>query len=153
MLDFNDLFNDFFNKRNKNVNPLHDELRKLMETIANFKAIENDKKLEQEIDKELGKPSLIEERIEDGVHYRKLTWFTPQGKFVRIIVSDVNADENAEPMMGEKYAEVRKKHSKSLEKRLEEAVQAEDYELAIKLRDEIKAAKKPKTTRKKKTDE
>jgi excinuclease UvrABC helicase subunit UvrB len=142
MLDFNDLFNDFFNRRNKNVNPLHDELRKLMETIANFKSIENEKKLEQEIDKELGKPTHIEELINDGVHYKKLTWVTAHGKFVKIIVTDAE-EETVKPRV----------KTKPLEEQLQEAVEAENYELAIELRDKIKAAKKPKKTRKKKTDE
>jgi excinuclease UvrABC helicase subunit UvrB len=141
MLDFNDLFNDFFNKRNKNVNPLHDELRKLMETIASFKAIDNEQKLEQEIDKELGKPTQIEELTNDGVHYKKLTWLTPHGKFVKIIVTD--AEEEVKPRV----------KTKSLEEQLKEAVEAENYELAIELRDKIKAANKPRKTRKKKTDE
>jgi excinuclease UvrABC helicase subunit UvrB len=147
MIGFNDLFNDFFNKGDKNASPLHDDLKKLMETIANFKAIDNEKKLEQEIDKELGKPTYIEEVVDDGLHYKKLTWITPHGKFAKIFVTDVE-QEAVEPMMGETYGEYRKKHSKSLEKRLEEAVDAENYELAIKLRDEIKASKKTKKEKK-----
>jgi len=137
MLDFNDLFNDFFNRRNKNANPLHDELRKLMETIASFKSIENEKKLEQEIDKELGKPTQIEERVEDGVHYKKLTWVTPHGKFVKIIVTDAE-EPKAKP----------RPQKKSLEQQLQEAVEAENYELAIELRDKIQSTNKPKKTRK-----
>jgi excinuclease UvrABC helicase subunit UvrB len=137
MLDFNDLFNDFFNDRNKKVNPLHDELKKLIETIANFKAIENEQKLDQEIDTVLGKPSQIEERIEDGILYKKVTWMTPHGKFVKIIVSDVEAETvTTEPKI------------KSLEQQLQEAVEAENYELAIELRDKIQSNNKPKKTRK-----
>lgn len=139
MTDFNDLFNDFFNKKSKNTNPLNDELRKLMETISNFKAIDNEQKLEEEIDKELGKPSEIEEHIKDGVHYKKLTWITPHGKFVKIIITDSD-EEIITP-------------KKSLEVQLQEAVKSENYELAVKLRDKIKASNKPKKTRKKKTDE
>jgi len=139
MLRFDDLFNDFFNKKRMQANPLHEELKKLIETISVFKSIENEKKLDEEIDKELGKPTSIETRIDEGVLYKKLTWVTPHGSFVKIIVTDVEEET--------------KKTTKSLEEQLKEAVELEEYELAIKIRDKITASNKPKKTRKKKTNE
>lgn len=133
MLRFDDLFNEFFNKKRMQANPLHEELKKLIETISVFKNIENEKKLEEEIDKELGKPTSIETRIDEGILYKKLTWVTPHGKFVKIIVTD--AEEET------------KIATKSLEEQLNEAIELEDYELAIKLRDKIT----PKKTTKKRT--
>lgn len=139
---FDDLFNDFFNRKKMESNPLHEEIKKLIETIANFKKVEDEAKLEKEIDKELGKPSQIEEHIEGGLLYKKLTWFTPFGHFVKIIVTD--ADE-AEP---QPKRPTRRVKEKSLEEQLKEAVEAENYELAIELRDKIKKENKPKRTRK-----
>lgn len=141
---FDDLFNDFFNRKKMVSNPLHDEIKKLIETVANFKKIQNDAKLEQEIDKELGKPSQIEEIVEDGLLYKKLTWFTPYGHFVKIVVSDAE-EANHEPKKP-----TRRVKEKSLEEQLKEAVEAENYELAIQLRDQIKSASKPKKTKKEK---
>lgn len=137
MLNFNDLYNEFFNNgRKKNNNLLHDEIKKLIESVANFKNIENEAMLEKEIDKELGKPSVIETRIEDGLEYKKLTWHTPYGSFVKIIVSDVNTDITEKPK------------EKTLDEQLKEAVEFENYELAIQLRDQIKSSKKTKRTKK-----
>ena len=139
---FDDLFNDFFNRKKIVSNPLHEEIKKLIETVANFKKVQNDAKLEQEIDKELGKPSTIEERIEDGLLYKKLTWFTPYGHFVKIVVSDAEETDYVPKKPTRRVKE------KSLEEQLKEAVEAENYELAIQLRDKIKKEKKPKRTRK-----
>lgn len=141
MLNFNDLYNEFFNGGGKKpINPFHEEIKKLIESIANFKNIENESMLEKEIDKELGKPSVIETRIEGDLEFKKLTWHTPTGSFVKIIVSDVNADNK----------ETEKQKEKSLEEQLKEAVESENYELAIELRDRIKNSKKTKRTRKEK---
>ena len=41
---------------------------------------------------------------------------------------------------------------KSLEQQLQEAVEAENYELAVELRDKIQSTNKPKKTRRNKTD-
>lgn len=149
MLNFNDLYDEFFNRRRKVANPLHDELKKLIETIANFKTIQNESMLEKEIDKELGKPSSIETRVENGILYKKLVWNTPYGNFVKIIVSDVDPVNPSEDPHDPNYPAPRKKE-KSLDEQLREAVEAENYELAIELRDKIKASKKTKRTRKEK---
>jgi hypothetical protein len=139
MLSFNDLYNEFFNGGKKNINPLHEEIKKLIESIANFKNIENEAMLEKEIDKELGKPSVIETRIEGELEFKKLTWYTQSGTFVKIIVSDVKDNTTEE-----------KPKEKTLEEQLKEAVEAENYELAIELRDKINASKKTKRTKKEK---
>jgi excinuclease UvrABC helicase subunit UvrB len=149
MLNFNDLYDDFFNRRRNAINPLHDEIKKIIDSIATFKNIQNEANLEKEIDKELGKPSSIETRIEDGVVYKKLVWNTPFGNFVKIIVSDVDPNNPAEDPNDPSYPFPQKKQ-KGLEQQLKEAVDSEDYELAIQLRDQIKAEKKPKRKRKEK---
>jgi excinuclease UvrABC helicase subunit UvrB len=141
MLNFDDLYNQFFNGGRKKLNhPIQDEIKKLIESIANFKKIENETMLEKEIDLELGKPNIIETRIEGDLEFKKLTWHKPEGTFVKIIVSDVNADNKEEE----------KPKEKSLDEQLKEAVESENYELAIQLRDKIKASKKTRKTKKEK---
>jgi excinuclease UvrABC helicase subunit UvrB len=140
---FDDLFNDFFNRKRNDLTSVNEELRKIISSLMTHKRVENEM-LGEAIQSELGKPDEIIEHIEDGMIFKKFIWNTPQGKFVKIVVSDVEEEKQ------EKVFE-RKKHSKSLEQRLKEAVEAEDYELAIQLRDEIK--KNRKKYRKNKTDE
>ena len=124
MKSFDDLFNEFFKR--KNANPIHDELKRIIEAMTNFKKIDN---IEDNLGDELGEPSEVEELIEDGLLFKKLTWNTSHGKFVKIVVSDVQpSDEPAKEL--------------NLEEQLQMAVDSEDYDLAIKLRDQIKAKKK-----------
>lgn len=137
MRDLDDLFNEFFNFGKKNgFNSINDELMKLIENIINSK---NKKSpfSEEEIENSLGEPNLVETRVEDGLEYKKLTWYTKYGNFVKVIVSDVRSNKEEEVK------------EKSLEEQLKEAVNSENYELAIKLRDQINANKKTKRTRKK----
>lgn len=138
---FDDLFNDFFGRRRNDYSSINEELKKIMESLMNFKKVQNEV-LGEAIQSELGEPDQIIDHVEAGMNFRKMIWNTPQGQFVKIIVTDV---DDTEPLVQ------RKKHSKSLEQRLKEAVDAEDYELAIQLRDEIKANRKK--YRKKKTNE
>ena len=143
---FDDLFNDFFNNRKKTYATVNEELRKIIDSLMSFKKIEN-KVIDETIQQELGEPDQIIDHVENGMNFRKMIWNTPLGKFVQIVVTDVNSNE--EPKEEEDIFK-RRKHSKSLEQRLKEAVEVEDYELAIKLRDEIK--KNRKNARKKKSD-
>lgn len=138
---FDDLFNDFFGRRRNDYSSINEELKKIMESLMTYKKVQNEM-LGEAIQSELGEPDQIIDHVEEGMNFRKMIWNTPHGQFVKIIVTDV--DETEKPTQ-------RKKHSKSLEQRLKEAVDAEDYELAIQLRDEIKSSRKK--YKKKKTDE
>lgn len=141
MKSFDDLFDEFFNRKSS-VNPLHDEIKKIIDSLVNFKNPEpqpNPSELDTEeaIAKYLGidmsNPTSTEELIQDGMKFTKLTWETPRGKFVKVVVTDVVDSDTALMSTGPK--------AKSLEEQLQEAVDNEDYELAIKLRDKIKAQK------------
>lgn len=138
---FDDLFNDFFGRRRNDYSSINEELKKIMESLMTYKKVQNEM-LGEAIQSELGEPDQIIDHVEEGMNFRKMIWNTPHGQFVKIIVTDV--EETEKPIE-------RKKHSKSLEQRLKEAVDAEDYELAIQLRDEIKSSRKK--YKKKKTDE
>lgn len=139
MKNFDDLFNEFFNERAP-INPIHNEIKKIIDTLTNYKKTEldvNEFGSEEEIANHLGlnlsNPTSTEEHIQDGMKFTKLTWDTPKGKFVKIVVTDV-IDENDSIISTEK----------SLEEQLQDAVDNEDFELAIKLRDSINLQKEKK---------
>ena len=136
---FNDLFNDFFNRRRNDHTSINEELRKIMDSLMSYKKIQNEM-LGEAIQSELGEPDQIIDHVEEGMNFRKMVWNTPHGQFVKIVVTDIEKEEETPIDL--------KSDSKSLEEQLKEAVEAENYELAIKLRDEIKASQK-KNRRKK----
>lgn len=133
---FDDLFNEFFKGRNEN--PLQDEISKIIQALSMYNAHELDEKdFENQVDANLGEPDEVTERIEDGLLYKKMVWNTPQGQFVKIIVSDAPNGESLE------FEDIDLTPvAPSLAEQLEAAVEAEDYDLAIKLRDQIKKDKK-----------
>jgi excinuclease UvrABC helicase subunit UvrB len=142
--NFDDLFNEFFKNRKSSLSSINNEIGKIINTLINFKKQQFSEDL---ITDELGEPTEIIDYTEDGMNFKKLIWRTPIGQFIKIIVTDANSNE--EPKDEDDFSK-RKKHSKSLEQRLKEAVEVEDYELAIKLRDEIKKNKKSRAKRTKK---
>ncbi len=129
--NFDDLFDDFFKERKKTHTNLNDELKRIMETIMKFKRMDSEEDLENAIDSELGEPTEVEEFVRDGFIFKKLTWQTAHGKFVKVVVSEL-ADNNSEVEPKSTEKEV-----KTIQEQLEDAVAAEDYALAIKLRDKI----------------
>lgn len=129
---FDDLFDDFFKKKNENQPDIRDEIKKIMDTISKFRKIGSEEELDDAIDNELGEPNEIEEYIENGFLFKKLTWNTPHGSYIKLVVTDI-VDNN-----GEYEPENTVTKTKSLQEQLEDAVETENYPLAIKLRDEIK---------------
>jgi hypothetical protein len=129
---FDDLFEDFFKKKTENQPDIRDEIKKIMDTISKFRKLGSEEELDDAIDNELGEPNEVEEYIENGFLFKKLTWNTPHGSYIKLVVTDI-VDNN-----GEYEPENIVTKTKSLQEQLEEAVEAENYPLAIKLRDEIK---------------
>ena len=140
---FDELFNEFFNRKRNNLNTVQNELQKIIESLMNFKQIDVENLLEKSIEAELGEPNIIQEMEENGVILRKLIWNTPYGNFVKIIVLDSEYDNEIKKQSP-------KIKQKSPEEQLKEAVESENYELAIELRDKIKNTKKPRRTKTKK---
>ena len=132
MRNFDDLFNEFFNfKRRNGITPIQEEIKRIIDSLSSFNQIDQNRM--EQYSEELGEPDEIHKHEKNGVIIEKSIWNTPHGQIVKVIVTD-KSDKPKE---------------KSLEEQLKEAVEAENYELAIKLRDQIKAASKPKRTRKK----
>lgn len=150
MKSFDDLFNEFFNRK-KSISPIHDEIKKIIEGLTNIKkpSMEAEDMIAQQLGINLDEPTSTEEHIENGMRFTKLIWDTPRGRFMKIVVTDVVDTDNIIPKQ-------QPKEQKSLEEQLQEAVDNEDYELAIKLRDRINKLKEidqmtemPKRKRKK----
>lgn len=121
MSKFDDLFNDFLNDaNNKKQNP--DILGDLFKKILNLDD-STTKNMINSIDSKLGKPKEIENFEENGLFYQKQIWETKHGQIIKTIVSETPFKE--------------KKVRIPLEKQLEKAVEEENYELAVKLRDRI----------------
>ena len=128
-MKFDDLFNDFFKKSS---NPFQNELDRIMKSLMNFRRMSNDELDINSVQDALGEPDEVEEFEEEGLIFKKMIWNKPEGQYVKIIVTDVNTELE------------KKEANKTLEEQLTDAVEAEDYELAIELREKIKQQKKNK---------
>lgn len=149
---FNELFDDFFKRNNINPNdeitgPIKDEAKRMIDILSKITKFRNTdlndademEKLEKEFedmekqfDDSLGKPDKTEFYDENGLFYEKRIWNTPHGKIEKIIISD-DPSLISIPVP-----------EKTLQDKLNEAIESEDYELAAKVRDEISKRKKNK---------
>ncbi len=132
---FNELFNEFF-KRN-NINPdehltdsQKNNAKQLLDLLAgggdNPKI---DEEQEKEMDEQLGKPDKIEYFNEGETFFERRIWHTPSGDIQKLSFSK---DESL----------LLAPQPEDLQKKLEEAVEAEEFEKAAAIRDEIKKRKK-----------
>jgi formylmethanofuran dehydrogenase subunit D len=140
---FDDLFNDFINKGKKDKKdkkdvPFISELKNLMNALSSFKTFDPEEG--EEIQSQLGKPDEVQKFVENDMHFTRLIWNTPHGKFIKVVVTN-DPDSFELPTYDDE--------PKSLEEQLEEALESEDYLLAAKLRDQINGSKKVRKGRKK----
>lgn len=124
---FDDIFNEFFGEA-LNTEAKNAEIRKVIQTIANFKRHNAGELSDEEVEMELGQPSTTEEYIEDGILYTKMVWKTSVGEYMKIVITDFKPKISIE----------------TLEEQLAEAVAVEDYSTAIAIRDEITKIKEKK---------
>lgn len=117
--DDND-FNEFFGKDSEFLNNFF----KSIFNTPRFKDLSNDKENFNNIEDELGKPTVIEKfKDADGFTYLRKTWKTDKGYYVLIETTDGSNPES-----------ISKIKSKSLNEQLKDAVEDENYELAAKLK-------------------
>lgn len=141
---FNELFDDFFKRDNEKPkitldDKVKDDVKKIIDILSQTQGPSSiDESMEQQMDESLGKPDRIEFYNEGSMFYEKRIWNTPNGKLVKLIVSD--DPTLIEPPIPEK----------SLDEQLKEAVESEDFEKAAELRDKIGVKK---TTRSRKKSE
>lgn len=134
MGNFDDLVNDFFDS--KKSNPVKDEVKKIIDSIAAF--TQKGDSLDDAVIRELGEPDAITEIYMDGFLHTQHIWNTPHGKFVKYFASNIVVDKEIT--------------LQELQAGLKNAEEAEDYEMAIKIRDEIKALKAAEKNKSKKND-
>lgn len=135
---FDDLFNDFINKGKKDKKdkkdvPFISELKNLMNALSSFKTFDPEEGEGEEIQSQMGKPDEVQKFVENDMHFTRLIWNTPHGKFIKVVVTN-DPDSFEFPTYDDE--------PKSLEEQLEEALEVEDFELACILRDKIKLEKK-----------
>ena len=138
MNTFDELFDDFFNKKNENNKDnkkrkpktkneeFGDELSSLMNTLSNFRQI-TDADEKHEIENDFGDPHKIEFFEEEGLFFKRSVWVVEDGEVVKLEVSD-------QPFQVEEL--------KTLEELLQDALDTENYELAAEIWDEMNKYKK-----------
>jgi hypothetical protein len=151
--NFDDLFNEFF-KRNS---PFGDFKTWMNDAESIFKMFGHalndsfDESLEQEFEKNLGKPDEVRYFTQNGMYFEKSIWHTKNGDMVKTVMSDDPSvfgdniefeDENVST----------KKKEKPLELQLEEALEREDYERAAEIRDLLNPPKRRRKGRPKNLD-
>ena len=150
---FDDLFNEFFGKKNKSsedrFSKMRDEAKKIIEMLGNFRGINNsiDEDIERMMDQNLGEPDEVINFQDGDLFFEKRIWHTPTGDFVKVIVTD-------KPLSKEKPVVKKSKKvvEKPLQQQLDEAIANEDYEKAAQIRDLMNPPKKrgrPKKSEKK----
>lgn len=135
---FDDLFNEFFNRKNSirpenHADRMRDEIKKMMDMLINFDGSKNiDEETEKQMDNSLGKPDVIETFSDGNLFFEKRIWHTLTGDIVKVIASD-------KPIVATDSVEV---EVKPLAQQLEEALKNEDYLKAAEIRDLMNPPKK-----------
>lgn len=138
---FDDLFNEFFGKKNKGMDDqfskIREEARKIIEMLGNIHESNGsiDENIEHMMDQNLGNPDEIINFQDGDLFFEKRIWHTPTGDLVKVIVTD-------KPFSNEKAKPTKKIVEKPLQQQLDEAIATEDYEKAAKIRDLMNPPKK-----------
>jgi excinuclease UvrABC helicase subunit UvrB len=141
-MNFNDLFDDFFKDRKNFKNELNNEISNIINALQNFKSGMISDHLGDQMEEQLGPPDETEEFVADGLTFKKFVWNTQDGQLVKIIVLGT-------PSESAKTSTVTKTSLEQLQEKLEEALDTENYEVAIDLRDKIKNFKNEDSTKRK----
>jgi protein-arginine kinase activator protein McsA len=137
---FDDLFNEFFNRRKTDSNDrMKEEARKIIESLTNFVQSDKTENLERMFDQNLGEPDEIENFQEGHLYFERRVWHTETGDIVKLLVSDdpthfITKSQDKKPSQ--------KVVQKTLEIQLEEALAVEDFEKAAELRDLLNPPKR-----------
>lgn len=151
MSEFDDLFDAFFNRNNKDRKNKKDNQEKkdndsnshlneaksrMMDILKNITNLNINDDVEKQIDNDLGEPDSVQFYTENGLYFEKRIWITENGHLVKLLVSETPF-ENSSPKSEKKQVE-----PKTLQEQLEIAVKDEDYIKAAALRDLINPKKK-----------
>lgn len=126
--DFDELYNEFFGGKGKGDNDKIRKAKKLIENLNNF----DDANVEgfNPYENELGEPDEEEIFEENGYKFLKSIWNLEQGQVVKVEMIASPMDTGFTP-----------KKKMSLEDKLAIAVENEDYEQAVIIRDMISKKK------------
>lgn len=135
--DFNELFNEFFDKNDKDNKNNKDEFKKLdnmFKSLNDFFPSNNDMGYE----KDMGEPTTVEITEKNGMVYVTKIWKTDSG-FVKLTTIEDAESFDRTTVVEKPGLNINKL---SLEKQLEIAVKEENFEQAAILRDKINESKK-----------
>jgi excinuclease UvrABC helicase subunit UvrB len=141
---FDDLYNEFFRRKQNSLNKnskelrskeLRDEVKRIMDFIDSFKNVIplNESEIEN-MEESLGDPHIIEYFTEGYYYIERKIWYLDDG---RVIFREISSDK---PFFTN--VEEPKAPEKPLEEQLNEALANEEYETAAKIRDLINPPKK-----------
>lgn len=111
-----DYFNDFFNIH-KDKEKMKEAARKMIEVMKNLERVE---KIEKHLDDNLGEPDKTEGFTDGILMFERRIWFTPEGEIIKVVVTDTAST-----------------YEKPLSQQLSDALEIEDYERAVIIRDKI----------------
>lgn len=104
----------------------------ILNRMFNFKD-NSDNPVNTNLESKLGQPTSVERFEEGGFHYEEKTWKTEEGTYVSIEMVEHPINKKSKPLF--------KVDEKTLEERLKDAEEDQNYELCAKLRDLIKEKK------------
>jgi excinuclease UvrABC helicase subunit UvrB len=141
---FDDLYNEFFRRKQNSLNKgdkelrseeLRNEVKRIMDFIDSFKNVIplNESEIEN-MEEGLGDPHIIEYFTEGYYYIERKIWYLDDG---RVIFREISSDK---PFFTN--VEEPKAPEKPLEEQLKEALANEEYERAAKIRDLINPPKK-----------
>jgi len=125
--DFDELFNNFFNNEGDNNEGNKDKKsRNLIDRLNNFED-ENFPGFNPH-ENELGEPDKVETYKDKGYTFKRSTWELESGSIVKMEMISAPMDIGVNPRVKKKL---------TLDAKLEIALEDEDYEEAIRIRDKI----------------
>lgn len=145
---FDELFNDFFSGDDDSEPNGTFNAEKINDILSSLGALEDiDEAVEKNIDESLGKPDKVEFYEENDLYYEKRIWHTSKGDFVKLIIRNTPPPiTDVNPYIKPSSSVIVKSKSRpikvTLQEQLDEAVLAENYEMAAELRDLINKEKK-----------
>tara|TARA_R110001606_G_scaffold130253_2_gene265597 strand:+ start:318 stop:719 length:402 start_codon:yes stop_codon:yes gene_type:complete len=126
--DFDELFDKFFNdKGDKNKSK---KIRSLIDRLNSFDDV-NPTRFNPD-ENELGEPDEVDTYEDNGHTFQRSTWNLKQGSIVKIEILESNIDIGFDSTVNKKL---------TLDEKLEIALECENYEEAIIIRDKMKKNK------------
>jgi hypothetical protein len=143
---FDDLFNEFFKPKSSfdMFSSWMNEANQMFKMFQNPSNNSFNERLEDEMEKALGKPDEVIYYTEKGYYFQKSIWHTKEGDIIKTLMSD-DPKFFGDDIKYESFVKPKIKPevpTESLEVQLQKALDREDYEKAAEIRDLMNPPKK-----------